>query len=517
MGIFDSSSTSTFQTFAPLKDAVSSVTSSIPTDRESVPPPTMQYNIAKPPAPTYSNIFSIVTNIRDTGDYFKGSLIDGRDCNGRDLTLGNRFFLKSGKCDNVLSVPECRGQSRYMYIDNVPTSIMPCIDLTQPVDPLCSQMGNGLFTGVVQDVLSVNPFELIASAAGQGSVINDTCVSRTELVGFESNGVKQYTSETKCAPPNKPLICSMSMTGMPECPLYDKNDKANLSEKLDSYNPSPYLIEMTNQAMQSVLDQAITSIGTTIPQESAHLPIDKYDTVWHIICQIVHNKWIKFLTGSFATPSFIMRMCCMCDKIQCTNDILLYQWYATEYRTNYEYGFQIKWKAYYNQNTQQSYIQKGDIVGNPMPTDLDTPVTVTVSGTSTVFKQIEGFTNPASNPSQKDTLSSNRPSRPLFGACVVTRILVCLVAVFIPLSYLSWMGYAALLPSFAFFFVYVMKLRPKGMHGQIAWWNQYRPLHGMMYMLFAIFAIHRIRKAYFFLFIDILLGIIFFMYHTKMR
>ena len=41
--------------------------------------------------------------------------------------LGNKFFVKTGKCGND-SVEQCKGSDRYIYINNVPTGKIPCLD-----------------------------------------------------------------------------------------------------------------------------------------------------------------------------------------------------------------------------------------------------------------------------------------------------------------------------------------------------------------------------------------------------
>jgi len=156
------------------------------------------------------NIFSIVFNVRDSFDYGKSSLIGGFDCKGKNLVLGDRFFMKSGYCDDKKSVPQCRGKSRYIYFDNVPQGVYPCIDKSQPVSSRCLTNQNaGLIPGLLQDVVQVNPFELIYSSVGDGSVVNDTCVLRTELVGTQSGDSSNFMEETRCAPERAPLVCGL--------------------------------------------------------------------------------------------------------------------------------------------------------------------------------------------------------------------------------------------------------------------------------------------------------------------
>lgn len=159
------------------------------------------------------NIFSVVFNVRDALDYGKASLINGYDCKGKNLILGDRYFMKSGKCNTEASDNECKGQDRYVYIDNVPMNFSPCVDLTQPISQRCrTNQNSGLIPGVIQDTMQINPFELISSIAGKGSVINDKCVLRTEKVGWQSGKEQNFIYETRCAAERKPLVCGLTIT-----------------------------------------------------------------------------------------------------------------------------------------------------------------------------------------------------------------------------------------------------------------------------------------------------------------
>jgi len=157
-----------------------------------------------------SNIFSVVFNVRDALDYGKSSLLNGYDCKGKSLILGNKFFVENGFCDEEQSVSECKKQRRYMYIDNLPGGVNPCIDPSQPVSSRCSTNQNyGLIPGVIQDIIQVSPSELMYSSVGKGSVVNNRCVLRTEDVGYQTGSHKNFVKQTKCAPEKQPLICGI--------------------------------------------------------------------------------------------------------------------------------------------------------------------------------------------------------------------------------------------------------------------------------------------------------------------
>ena len=51
--------------------------------------------------------------------------------------------------------------------------------------------------------------------------------------------------------------------------------------------------------------------------------------------------------------------------------------------------------------------------------------------------------------------------------------------------------------------------------GNKIWWNSLRPIHGLLYALFAYFAIIKNKNAWKFLAVDVIIGLVaFFIYHT---
>lgn len=157
-----------------------------------------------------ANPFTPVVNIQVALAMGNAYLTTGKTIKGESVVMGNAGFVRSGTCDNVLSDEECKGKPRHMYINNIPSEHVPCSNPTQPVDP--NDQGTfpkGLINGVVNDVVSLNPFEVLASANGTGSIVNNKCVLRTELTGYVApNGVDTRKPETQCASPIKTLVCS---------------------------------------------------------------------------------------------------------------------------------------------------------------------------------------------------------------------------------------------------------------------------------------------------------------------
>ena len=94
----------------------------------------------------------------------------------------------------------------------------------------------------------------------------------------------------------------------------------------------------------------------------------------------------------------------------------------------------------------------------------------------------------------------------LFIICLLVRFLLAYIAKTVP-SILSYMAIIAMLISIGFSMIYLFDLRPTGIeaNGRI-WWNNFRPLHAIMYASFAYLAIYNKDKAWIALFLDAILG-----------
>jgi hypothetical protein len=79
-----------------------------------------------------------------------------------------------------------------------------------------------------------------------------------------------------------------------------------------------------------------------------------------------------------------------------------------------------------------------------------------------------------------------------------------------------FMGYLALLPAVGFFYLYFSGTRKTGaeVFGDKIWWNNLRPIHGLLYLLFAYNAIIGNKNAWIYLLVDVLFGLTsFFIFH----
>ena len=100
--------------------------------------------------------------------------------------------------------------------------------------------------------------------------------------------------------------------------------------------------------------------------------------------------------------------------------------------------------------------------------------------------------------------------------CIGTRSLFAYIAKNIGLRYLPLLGYLALLPMIGFIYIYFTGSRQTGaeVFGAKIWWNNLRPIHALLYGLFAYYAIQRSNFAWKFLLADVIIGFFaFIMYH----
>ena len=102
--------------------------------------------------------------------------------------------------------------------------------------------------------------------------------------------------------------------------------------------------------------------------------------------------------------------------------------------------------------------------------------------------------------------------------CIGTRSVFVLIAKNIGTQYLPYLGYLALLPAIGFIYIYFTGSRQTGaeVFGDKIWWNNLRPLHSLLYFLFAYNAIIGNKQAWIYLLVDVLIGLIsFLVFHFR--
>lgn len=100
--------------------------------------------------------------------------------------------------------------------------------------------------------------------------------------------------------------------------------------------------------------------------------------------------------------------------------------------------------------------------------------------------------------------------------CIPVRIGFVFIAKKVDIKYLPYLGYLAILPAIGFAYIYIFGKRKTGgeTFGQKIWWNNLRPLHSILYFIFAYLALKKSNNAYIPLLLDVIIGLIsFVIYH----
>ena len=96
--------------------------------------------------------------------------------------------------------------------------------------------------------------------------------------------------------------------------------------------------------------------------------------------------------------------------------------------------------------------------------------------------------------------------------CLPARFLLAFLAYKINLYYLPFLSIISFFIGVQFIRHYI-KNEPKiGFFGSTVWWENYRLIHGIDYLLFSLAAFFKNKNAWFFLLLDAIFALIFFMY-----
>ena len=104
------------------------------------------------------------------------------------------------------------------------------------------------------------------------------------------------------------------------------------------------------------------------------------------------------------------------------------------------------------------------------------------------------------------------------GLCIPTRLLIVYISKISRKENIKYLGYLSLILATGFLLIYIFSLRKTGLEtfGKKIWWNNLRPLHALLYYLFAYLAINGNKDAWKALLIDTVVGLnSFFIYHTS--
>jgi len=97
--------------------------------------------------------------------------------------------------------------------------------------------------------------------------------------------------------------------------------------------------------------------------------------------------------------------------------------------------------------------------------------------------------------------------------CILTRSLFVIIAKEY-VNFLPVMGAMAFIPAIGFLYIYLTNSRKTGdeVFGSNIWWNDLRPIHGILYIIFGFMAINKNPIAWTVLLLDVLIGLGAFLY-----
>lgn len=107
----------------------------------------------------------------------------------------------------------------------------------------------------------------------------------------------------------------------------------------------------------------------------------------------------------------------------------------------------------------------------------------------------------------------------LFG-CMIVRFAWAFAAYRFSTDIVWWMTWPALVIGLGMWIIFLFDLRPTGaeVNHERIWWNHLRPLHGTLYLAFALLAFTRSVHAHKLLFADAILGFLAFtVFHVSGR
>jgi hypothetical protein len=100
--------------------------------------------------------------------------------------------------------------------------------------------------------------------------------------------------------------------------------------------------------------------------------------------------------------------------------------------------------------------------------------------------------------------------------CMGIRSIFVIIAKTASPNVLPYLGVLALLPAISLFYIFLTGSRKTGaeVFGDRIWWNKLRPIHGVLYSLFAYNAINKNTNAWIYLLVDVIIGLFSFtLYH----
>lgn len=100
--------------------------------------------------------------------------------------------------------------------------------------------------------------------------------------------------------------------------------------------------------------------------------------------------------------------------------------------------------------------------------------------------------------------------------CIPIRFLFVYIAKNIPINYLPLTAPITLIMGLGFFYTFFSGKKTGSTFNQIAWWNNLRPIHGLLYILYSYYAYKKNSDSYKILLFDVIFGLLsFLIYHIS--
>ena len=96
--------------------------------------------------------------------------------------------------------------------------------------------------------------------------------------------------------------------------------------------------------------------------------------------------------------------------------------------------------------------------------------------------------------------------------CLPARVLLAYFAKNISSYYLPFFSLITFVIGIQFIRHYIKNEPKVGFFGSVAWWENYRLVHGLNFLLFSLAAFFKNKKAWLFLLLDAILALLFFIY-----
>ena len=108
-------------------------------------------------------------------------------------------------------------------------------------------------------------------------------------------------------------------------------------------------------------------------------------------------------------------------------------------------------------------------------------------------------------------LSKNNSINLFIFGCIPTRIILALIPLFINKVWLYYYSFILFIIALSFLILYFTNKRQHAFEaGGHTWWAKYRIIHGLLYLLGAIYAYYQNKKAWIPLIIDAIIGLLLF-------